>query len=681
MLYAEIAIPRPITGSFTYLVPERLIDSIKWGQRVLVPFHNKDSIGYVIEITKNVPPDIKSKEIKAIKEILDPNPVFSMKMKKFLVWISSYYCASLGEVCRMALPNRLNLLNCPKTSHPLSPPEMLMCKRDTLEVSLNNDQKRALEAIKKNILSGESTPILLHGVTGSGKTEVYLRAFKELKRIGGQGLLLVPEISLAPQFVQVFTSIFGDEIAVYHSALTDAQRHMQWENIRQSKVFAVIGTRSALFAPFSRLKLIIVDEEHDSSYKQDDGILYHARNAAVMRAKIENSAIVLGSATPSFESFYNACIGKYLYFELPKRATGAALPQIEIIDMRKTNHESKIEKVSGMLSETLINSIEETLKRKEQILIFLNRRGFSNFLLCADCGHIFLCPNCDISLTHHLTPKRLICHYCDYTIPLPDICPQCRGFKIKPIGCGTEKIEHELHRLFPNSSIVRLDRDTSTKAISRKTFLSKMQRGEIDILVGTQLITKGHDFPSITLVGVVNADISLYLPDFRSFERTYQILTQVSGRAGRGNKPGKVIIQTYQPEHPTLLCVKSNNFASFFEIEKDHRQKLKYPPFARLAIIRFMGNSNEKTQTCAKNCFIVLSEQKKAMGFDRLIELLGPAPAPLQRVRNKFRWHILIKSLGSIQLSKFLNASLPSIKNNTQKACKVVIDVDPINML
>jgi primosomal protein N' (replication factor Y) len=681
MRYADVAIPRPLPGTLSYAVPPEMEDAIKCGQRVLVPFRRQYSVGYIMEIRQGAPKNIDIKKIKTIKEILDLTPALSKEMQKFLLWMSSYYCAPIGEVCRAALPNRLNRHTAPKTTRPLSPPEMETPPRNLPEITLNPEQKRALEAVKEKLTSGDNKPILLHGITGSGKTEIYLRAFEELKKLGGQGLLLVPEISLTPQLVQTFTAKFKDEIAVYHSGLTDAQRQKQWENMRQSKVFAAIGTRSALFAPFPQLKLIIVDEEHDSSYKQEEGFLYQARDAAVMRAKLEGAVIILGSATPSFESFSNAHLGKYDYFELTRRATGALLPRVEIVDMRTQKRQKSGGDASLALSDTLIESIRETLEKKEQALIFLNRRGFSNFLLCPDCGHVLLCPNCDISLTHHMAPKRLLCHYCDFAFPIPNTCPKCGSTKLTAVGCGTERIEEELAKLFPQASIMRLDRDTQLKATSRKTFLSKMQAGKIDILVGTQIVAKGHDFPSVTLVGVVDADVSLHLPDFRSFERTFQILTQVAGRAGRADKPGRVIIQTYQPDHPSLVCAREHDFKSFFEFEKNHRQALKYPPFGRLANIRFAGNSNEKTRVCAKRCLSILTRQKKLLGLDKSIDLLGPAPAPLQKVRNKFRWHLLIKSPRSGQLTRFLNISMPAIGNEAAGGCRITIDVDPINML
>lgn len=672
MRYAQIAIPRPLPAPFIYVVPSHLREKIRLGQRVLIPFRNRLSIGYVTSLSSDLPSHLSTSQIKEIKDILEESPVFSEHMLKFISWLSTYYLAPLGEICRSALPPRLNQIKAPMTMRPLNPPEMQIADITHQKFKLNNDQQKALKAIKDTLDDPRPQPILLHGITGSGKTQVYIHAFKELRKNGGQGILLVPEISLTPQLVERFKHHFKDAIAVYHSGLTEAQRHKQWEKMKQGEVFAVVGTRSALFAPFEKLKLIIVDEEHDSSYKQEEGFRYNARDASVMRAKIWNAAIVLGSATPSLESFSNSKKGKYQYYHLPLRATGAKLPTVEIVDMRKR---------SSVLSDILLSAIDHTLNKKEQSLIFLNRRGFANFLICTDCGHVFSCPNCDISLTHHSTPKKLLCHYCDFVFPIPDLCPKCQNLNLKSIGHGTERLVQELTERFPKAKIARMDRDTQLKSSTRKHFLSKMHKGEIDILVGTQIIAKGHDFPNVTLVGVVDADLALHLPDFRSFERTFQILTQVAGRAGRGKKPGQVIIQTYQPTHHSLLCAKEHNFEKFYDIERSHRQSLKYPPYARLANIRFLSNIHEKTHKAARLSLEILKEHRKILDLEKSVDFLGPAPSPLPKVRGKFRWQLLIKARTAKQLSNLLNHSSQSINNRVPSGCRVLIDVDPINML
>lgn len=673
MRYAQIAIPRPLPEPLIYAVPAHLSKIIRPGQRVLVPFHKRSSIGYVISLSPSAPSKLNCSQIKEIKDILDESPVFGGCMLEFLRWLSSYYIAPLGEVCKSALPPRLSQIKShTTTSRQTTPVEMGEVDTNHQKIKLNGDQQKVFEAIKDSLKNTSPNPILLHGITGSGKTQIYLDAFEELKKDGGQGLLLVPEISLTPQLVERFRNRFKDTIAIYHSGLTEAQRHKQWEKMRRGEVFAVVGTRSALFAPFEKLKLIIVDEEHDGSYKQEEGFRYHARDAAVVRAKIFKAAIVLGSATPSLESFSNAKKGKYQYYHLPLRATGAKLPDVEIVDMRKSK---------SILSDPLLEAISQTLDKKEQALIFLNRRGFSNFLLCADCGHVFSCPNCDISLTHHAAPKKLLCHYCDYAFPIPDLCPKCNSLNIKCIGHGTERLAQELAGHFPKANITRLDRDTQLKAVTRKEFLPKMKKGEIDILVGTQIIAKGHDFPNVTLVGVVDADLALHLPDFRAFERTFQILTQVAGRAGRAKKPGRVIIQTYGPEHHSLLCAKEHDFEKFYDIENRHRQNLGYPPYARLANIRFLGNLKDKTHKAARSSFEILKKHRKNLNLDESVDLLGPAPSPLPKVRGKFRWQLLIKARTAKQLSALLSCAASSLVESAPSGCRVLIDVDPLNML
>ena len=676
MSYAEIAVPKPLFRTFFYKIPAGLEAGISQGMRVSVPFQRQQIVGYVIATHPLPPPNIDSLKIKEVSEVLDKASVFSKAMLDLIGWMASYYCAPIGEVCRTALPPRLHRLKGPRLTRPTTPMETIIWPGKSPSLNLNNAQHEALKLILDGLKGHGPKPILLHGITGSGKTEIYLRAFEEIKKRNGQGILLVPEISLTPQLVQGFRERFGDAVAIYHSGLTEAQRQNQWEKMQRGEVFAAVGTRSAIFAPFQNLSIIIVDEEHDSSYKQDEGFLYNARDAAIMRARFEGTLAILGSATPSIESFANTRTGKYIYLYLPDRATGAKLPQIEIVDMRQHRTSEK-----SSLSNSMVTAIRETLEKKEQTLLLLNRRGFANFLLCKSCGHVVLCPNCDISLTHHISPARLICHYCSYESAPPDICPECRGIEIKNVGRGTQMLEEELAKLFPDASIARLDRDTTAKKSTRQNFLSKMQKGEIDILMGTQLVAKGHDFPNITLVGVVDADVSLHLPDFRSFEKTFQILTQVAGRAGRADKEGRVIIQTYQPDHPSIIFAKGHDYSAFFEREREFRQALKYPPFARIANIRFSSNKRETTAEAAKFTLSVIKNEVKKVALSKYIDVLGPAPSPIEKMRNKFRWQLLIKAANARCLSTLLHNISPHICENAPYGCRIVIDVDPVNMM
>lgn len=679
-MFARIAIPRPLPAPLVYKVPDNLKGIVKLGHRVAVPFRSRNSVGFVISVDLTLPPNLKESSIKEITGLLEDDPVFSEKMLELLKWMSTYYCASIGDVCKAALPVRLNQLQQKKEREVSLPVEMHSIGDKPERVSLNAEQKETLEKINISLDGGVSRPILLHGVTGSGKTEVYLRAFERLQRNGGEGLLLVPEISLTPQLVQWFVGRFGDKVAIYHSGLTDAQRYKEWKKIKEGKVFAAVGTRSALFAPFQNLRLIVVDEEHDTSYKQEEGFLYNARDSAIMRAKITGASIILGSATPSIESFINSQSGKYDYLQLKSRATGALLPEVEIIDMRSRNASGGSRR-SKYLSGPLLKAIEDTLGKGEQTLLLLNRRGFANFIICKDCGHVFECPNCNITLTQHMSPKRMLCHYCDFALAIPEICPKCNGLNLSSMGQGTERLEEEISKLFPKARIVRLDRDTSNKISSRRSFLKRMKDREIDILLGTQIVAKGHDFPDVTLVGVVDADISLHLPDFRSCERTFQLLTQVAGRAGRAAKPGKVMIQSYQPDHPSLLFSKEHNIHGFLENEKNNRKELRYPPFTRIANIKLQGNSEDKIGMAANECLVILKKQIQKLDLGKNISILGPAPAPLYKIRGKYRWQILIKASTPACLSRLLSSSLSIISDSLPAACRVAVDVDPINML
>ncbi len=680
MSYATVAIAAPTAGGFTYEVPATMIGRIAPGQRVAVPFRRRTVVGYVLDVTQDQPSSLVGKDIRAINEILDEDAVFSSTFLSWLRWLSQYYCASIGEVCRTALPARLNRLHPPKTLRPTLPHEMEHREKER-EVVLTPDQEDALDRIRYEASSHQLKPILLHGITGSGKTEIYLRLFEALHHEGRQGILLVPEIGLTPQLSARVVSRFGDSVALYHSGLTDAQRHHQWERMKKGEVSVVVGTRSALFAPLPRLGAIVVDEEHDPSYKQDEGVLYNARDAAVMRGRMEGAVVVLGSATPSVESFANARTNKYHYIHLPERTGGGAIPVIEIIDMRKhiAGRIKGHERCS--LSAPMIQAISDTLKRGEQCMIFLNRRGFAHFLICEECGHSFECPNCDISLAYHRRPPKLSCHYCDYTVLPPAQCPACMGIALAPMGRGTERIELELAELFPRATIARLDRDSVTQSASRTSIFRGMRDGSIDILVGTQMIAKGHDFPGVTLVGIVSADVALHLPDFRSAERTFQLTTQVAGRAGRGSAGARVLLQTFQPDHPSLTHAKAHDYGAFFEEERRHRESLGYPPFVRLTNIRLSATDARKLDREAHKLADALRFARKTLGYEKLIALLGPAPAPMEKVRNRFRWQLLIKAPAPHQMTTFLTSVRSTFKEFQNKGLRIAIDVDPLNML
>jgi primosomal protein N' (replication factor Y) len=541
-------------------------------------------------------------------------------------------------------------------------------------ITLNSEQKLALQEISQNLGKNIFTPVLLHGVTGSGKTEVYLNAIENVLSAGGSAIYLVPEIALTPQLISRIAGRFDEQnIAVLHSGIAESIRYDQWRQIKRGKINLVIGARSALFAPMPNLQLIIVDEEHDTSYKQDDRLCYHARDLAVLKAKQSNATVILGSATPGVRTYFNAQTKKYRYLELRARVNNKPLPRVEIIDMKA--QKEKLGK-APILSAELISAIEETLIKKEQVLLFLNKRGFDTFLVCADCGYNFRCPNCAVSLKNHLAENLIKCHYCDYTQKALPLCPSCKGDRVLSYGVGTQKLEREIELLFPSAQLQRMDSDTTSRKGAQEKILSDLEKKEIDILIGTQMITKGHDFPFITLVGVISADTSLNIPDFRASERTFQMLTQVAGRGGRGDAPGKVIIQTFNPEHYALKHAQNHDYKSFYTEEIGFRQSLQYPPFGRIINVRLSSNKKEALVEQAK--FIGKQAKKLATRLSSGVQIIGPAEAPLAKIRGRFRYQMLIKGQ---DISALHQIAQELLFKHTDSAVKVTIDVDPENFM
>ena len=546
--------------------------------------------------------------------------------------------------------------------------------RDTPPV-LNDEQQTAVDAIGEALEKGGYKGFLLHGITGSGKTEVYLHAAQIARRLGLGTLVLVPEITLTPQLVGRYRARFGDGLAVLHSGLSDRERYDQWMLLRQKKVQVAIGVRSALFAPIENPGLILVDEEHDNSFKQERGFPYNARDLALLRASQCQGVAVLGSATPSLESFRNAQTGKLQLLTLHKRATDAALPDIELIHM--TNHKNG-PKGQSLISGPLFNAIARTIEQKQQIILFLNRRGFAPNLLCKSCGQVIQCTDCAVSMTLHRRPPKLICHYCGASRPEPSRCPECNSPAIEPIGSGTQKIESLLSALFPGAKVGRLDRDVAG-ASGAEAILSQLRNGEIDILVGTQMITKGHDFPSVTLVGVIQSDVGLHMPDFRAGERTFQLLTQVAGRAGRAELPGTAMVQTYSPDHPAISCAKTHDYQSFAAQELEAREELGYPPFGKLAALRLNSPDADKVEDAARGLFIKLREAWHQAGQPP-VELLGPSPAPLAFLQNRHRWQIFLKGVGYLPIRRILEAVMSDIESPPNDV-RIRLDIDPVSML
>ncbi|NPU84901.1 MAG: primosomal protein N' [Syntrophaceae bacterium] len=542
-------------------------------------------------------------------------------------------------------------------------------------LTLNPDQVNALEAVRLGLSREASPVILLHGVTGSGKTEVYLRAASEVLERGGSVLFLVPEIALTPQLLNRVAGVFdATRIAVLHSGISRADRYSQWRRIQRGEADVVVGARSALFAPLKNLKLIIVDEEHDPSYKQDERLCYSARDMAVVRGKLASATVILGSATPSVQTYFNAESGRYLRRSLPFRVEDRDLPVVEIVDMR----------VEGLragelpiLSYTLRNALTDNLAARGQALIFLNRRGFHTHLFCASCGHVFTCRNCSLSLISHARAGVLRCHACDFSMPAPAACPACGSPGLVRHGLGTERVEEAVRTLLPQARVGRMDSDTTARKGASADILRRLLRGEIDILVGTQMITKGHDIPGITLVGVVSADTSLHTADFRAAERTFQLLTQVSGRSGRGDTPGRVVIQTYNPEHYAVRHARGHDFEAFYRDEIPQRQALSYPPFTRLAQVRISGLDSRKTREGAGAAASFASRFVAGQGLAARVEVLGPAEAPVARVKNRHRWQILLKGKDS----RALHAVAETLLVQRFPGVEIKIDVDPMDFL
>ena len=795
----QVAIPIPGEEYYSYSVPEHLREGIKLGKRVLVPFRNRKSIGFIVGIG-DPPPDIK---LRDILDIIDEEPLFDEKRLEFLKWISNYYICSLGIVLKAAHPGGLGVslkrlikitengvhslnqerltdhealvLNTIYNSHEITSQKLLNLVENTSNELLNSFKRRGLieftyevdsdtkikrekiivaeagasleskllnrKHAKAEILefvlthrrvalsdlkeifgnvgahlpwleekefvkieyqevsrdpfleidiSGEKphdptldqdlackkifaainnqefSPFLLHGVTGSGKTEVYLRSIEGVINNNKEALVLVPEISLTPQLVKRFRARFGNQVTVIHSALSDGERFDAWRMASRGEAKVVIGARSAIFAPLKNLGIIIVDEEHETSYKQEEAPSYNARDLSLVLGRMTNSVVVLGSATPSVESYSNAIKNRYAYLTLPLRVQDKSLPKIHIADMKD---ESGI-----VFSETLKNALISNFENGKQTILFLNRRGYSGLMICHSCGEILKCPNCTVSLTYHAGDDSIKCHMCGLSEKsIPD-CMNC-GDHVRGLGIGTQKVEEEVRRLLPKATVARMDRDTASGKNKLMKLYSRLERGEIDVLIGTQMVAKGHDLPGVTLVGVISADISLGIPDFRSGERTFQLVTQVAGRSGRGDHQGNVIVQTYNPDHPSIIFATHQDSGAFLEQELKLREELNYPPFSRLVNIRFSGRFESETERVVSESDKLARRMSSKLPMGSL-EILGPSPCPIYKIRNRFRFQMLLKgsSPGVLHnFSKQLVGSISKISSNVR--CSV--DVDP----
>jgi primosomal protein N' (replication factor Y) (superfamily II helicase) len=663
-------------------------ETLSWEEALekgIVPLLQKEAAKGHLEVLYEVKERLRKKQLKYIFPLFAPSeleneivqlPARAEKQKELL----TYFTRQHQPVELRQLIAELNISS--GTVKALVEKKLLMERsmevyrdpyenrhfKKTTPLPLTDDQQSAILPIRGSIENHLHQVFLLYGVTGSGKTEIYLQSIQDVIEKGKEAIVLVPEISLTPQMVNRFKGRFGDLVAVLHSGLSAGEKYDEWRKIQRKEVKVVVGARSAIFAPFENLGIIIIDEEHETSYKQEEMPRYHARDVAIERAKTYHCPVVLGSATPSLESFARAQKKVYQLLTLPSRMNKRALPSVEIMDMREELRAGN----RSMFSRKLFEKLNERLERKEQSVLFLNKRGHSSFVMCRDCGYVMNCPHCDISLTYHSKVGKMKCHYCGFETYVPRNCPECSSEYIRYFGTGTQKVEEELGKILPEARVIRMDVDTTGKKGAHERLLKDFQDGKADILLGTQMIAKGLDFPNITLVGVLSADTMLHLPDFRSSEKTFQLLTQVSGRAGRHEKPGEVIIQTYTPEHYSIELAGTQNYDLFYNREMMVRKTHHYPPFYYLCLITV---SHEQLIS-------VVKETEKISGFvrshvSREAVILGPAASPIPRINNRYRYQCLIKYKREPELAKTLKTILDQYQKDVKNGLQVSIDINP----
>lgn len=732
MQYAEVAVTVPVglTKTFHYRVPKDLRGELCKFSRVEVPFSGRMVQGFVLGFS--TPPSVS--KIKEIKRIIEKEPFLNEELLLTAQWMVQRYLCNIGDALQCIAGSHVgsnknkkmdkvlvstiteqelsDLVRAPKQRIALtvalarpglkrielaeisgvsvSVIQALInkgylkeeCTESTCESAviskplpiLTHEQALIVNQFKESFEQGKPAAWLLHGVTGSGKTEVYLRIIDHVIKKNFQAIVLVPEISLTPQMVERFRARFGSQVALLHSALSQGERYAEKTRIRNGQATVVLGARSAIFAPVPRLGLIIIDEEHESSYKQDESPKYHAREVALQRVAINNGMVILGSATPALESYCRARPdGPYRLATLTKRIDQRKLPKVQIIDLRQELVLGNTSIFSTALRAALLKRIENN----EKSILFLNRRGFASVVVCRHCGKAIKCPHCDISMTLH-SNGVLKCHYCGHGSRVPKVCANCSSGIIRSFGLGTQRVEEEMKRLYPNCKTLRMDADTTVRKGSHQRILDEFIKGDAQVLIGTQMIAKGLDIPTVTLVGVVSADITLHMPDFRSAEKTFQLLTQVAGRAGRGDKPGEVIIQTYDPEHFSISCAQNHDYISFYRKELAIRKALIYPPFSHLIRIMFTGINEVDVITVARFWQEKLVAAKLNLGLDK-IEILGPAPAGILKIKDRFRWQLIIKGLVSREVRDISRDVLEQF-GLRYKQVAVSIDVDPISL-
>jgi len=738
-MIARVSLEIALRKEFDYLIPAELTGQIDVGSRVQVPFGPRKILGVVTAVAE----ESGHANLKPILKVIGAQTLVTPKVLKLSRWIGEYYCCAPEIALKSVLPEAVRkedagwrerlfvralavngefpklpkrqqeVWNIIEERRELPLAELLeltkttastvrkledrglvsitseVSERDpyaretilpTQNIVLNPAQKQTLSEITKAMdAENPSRTFLLHGVTGSGKTEIYLQALAHALEQGKGAIVLVPEISLTPQTVERFKARFSSGklqtlVAVLHSHLSAGERHDEWHKIRDGRARIVIGARSAIFAPVEPLGLIIVDEEHEHTYKQEEAPRYHARDVAVMRGQMENAVVVLGSATPSMESYANCKKGKFTLLNLPERVDDQKMPHVRVVDMRQAMFK---EKGPPLFSPQLKEAITQRLERGEQTILFLNRRGYSTSLMCPKCGYVAECPNCSVSLTYHRIEQKLSCHICGHNARVPNICPneKCKNPAIRFAGTGTQKVEEVLAKLFPKARVKRMDADTMKRKDDYRQVLGDFRAGKLDILVGTQMIAKGLHFPNVTLVGIIYADSALHQPDFRAGERTFQLLTQVAGRAGRGDVEGEVFVQAFTPFHPAIQFARRHDFVGFYEQEIEFREQLKYPPASRVALLTLKGRSEEKVKFSADHLKRELEKKLKSL---KDLVIAGPAPAPLLRAENFYRYQIMLRTRAMSALSRELAVIVQSL--TLPDDVTLAVDIDPVSL-
>jgi len=663
-IYAEIVLNLPLEKSFHYRIPPALLAKARPGMRVEVPFGPKRLSGFIIGLIA----DCAVANPRDILSLPDDEPVITTELMALARWISANYLCSIGEALGSIIPAALKT---PKKylKIPFQEPGAKASNIYTPSpFALTTTQKEAVLNIKASIDSKKHEVFMLYGITGSGKTEVYLSAIAETLAAGRSAAFLLPEISLTPQFISIVKNRFPGVVGLWHSKISAGEKYASWDRARKGEIKIMLGARSAVFAPLQDIGLIIVDEEHEPSYKQEQKPAYHTRDVAVERARINGAIAIFGSATPSLETFHKAKEGKIKFLELPVRIDNRPLPKVRLIDSSLLHKKSKI------LSSAMVEAIEKVLARREQAIVFLNRRGFSPGVMCRHCGNVWQCPSCSVSLVYHKAPEGLRCHYCDYHQAWPGICPSCKSNDIAIFGVGTQKVEEELKKIFPQGKILRMDKDTTRKAGVYEQAYKDFKEENFDILLGTQMVAKGFDFPRVTLVAVVDADTALYLPDFRSSERTFQILTQVAGRSGRSSLGGEVVIQTRHPEHYVLKAAEKHDYLSFYKQELEFRRELRYPPFSEIVNIILRSKKDEKAKEAAAEAELLLRAIKDSGAS---FEILGPGPASREKLHGYFRWQIILKG----SKDTLMDAAKAVKGKDFSSGVLVSVDIGPQSML